>query len=59
MHYIENLEKLYTLTYLQGRNRDADVENGLADMGVRREEEGDMNWESSTDVYTQWCKLAS
>ena len=52
MHYIENLEKLYTLTYLQGRNRDADVENGLVDMGVRREGEGETNWKSSTDVYT-------
>ena len=30
-----NLEKWYILTYLQGRNRDEDVENGHVDMGGR------------------------
>ena len=41
--YMWNLEKWYRWTYLQGRNRDADVENGHVDIG----EEGDngMNWE--------------
>ena len=29
--YIYNLEKWYWWTYLQGRNTDADVENGLVD----------------------------
>ena len=27
--YIQNLEKWYRSTYLQGRNRDADIENRL------------------------------
>ena len=36
--------------YLQGRSRDADVENGYLD--TRREGEGGMNWEIRIDIYT-------
>ena len=45
-----SLKKENRLTYLQGRNRDADVENGHANT----EWEGDsgMNWESDIDVLT-------
>ena len=50
--YIWTLEKWYWWAYLQGRNRDADVENRLVDMG---EGEGEMNWESSIDI----CALLS
>ena len=35
-----NLETRYRLTYLQGRNRDTDVENGHVDM----------NWELGIDM---------
>ena len=60
MHiYIYNLEKWYWWTYLQGKNRDAEVENGVVDTvgGVN----GWMNWESSTDIYirTALCKTDS
>ena len=37
--YTWNLEKWYRWTYLQGRNRDADIENGLWTVG-----EGDRGW---------------
>ena len=43
--YIWNLEKWYWWIYLQGRNRDADAENGLVG-----EEEGKPNWESSINI---------
>ena len=37
---------------MQGRNRDADAENGHMDMaGGRRE----MNWEIGDDIYTLTC----
>jgi len=39
--------------YLHGRNRDADVENGLMD--TVREGEGGTNGESNTDIYTLPC----
>ena len=39
--YIWNLEKWYRLTYLQGRNRDTDTENGLVGMGPGEGEVGD------------------
>ena len=39
-----NLEKWYRWTYLQGRNRDADVENGHVDMG-----EGRRGWDELGD----------
>ena len=39
MHiYPRNLEKWYRLTYLQGRNRATDVENGLVDTIGEREQ---------------------
>ena len=36
--------------FLQGRNRDADVENRYVD--IEGEEEGETNWEIRTDIYT-------
>ena len=48
--HIWNLEKLYWLTYFQGRNGDADIENGLVDM-VGAEEKGTYG-ESSISMYT-------
>ena len=39
--YVWNLEELYWKTYLQGRNRVADIENRLLDM--EREGEGRTN----------------
>jgi len=51
--WIRNLEKWYWWIYLQGRNRDSDVEHGLVD--TDGEEEGGMNWESSMDMYTPPC----
>ena len=39
-------------TYLQGRNRHADVDNGLLEMGT--------NWEEANDLYTvDVCSVAS
>ena len=46
-----NLEKWYWWTYLQGKNKDTDVENEHVDRG-REQGESRMNWESSTDLYT-------
>ena len=46
---IWNLERRYWWTRLQGRNRDADAENGLATCG---EEAGGRNWDSSVDMHT-------
>ena len=50
--YIWNLEKRYWWTYLQGRNRDTDIENELVDtVGAER-----MGWtESRIDIYTLCC----
>ena len=49
-----NLEKWYRWTYLQGRNRDVDVENRHVDMGRR----GDgMNCEIRIDIYTLPCVI--
>ena len=50
--YMES-RKMYWWTYLQGRNRDADVENGLVD--TVKEGEGGMNWESSIERYPLPC----
>ena len=44
------LKKWYRWTYLQGGNRDTDVENGQAD--PEGEGEGGTNWESRIDIYT-------
>ena len=52
--YIWNLEKWYRWTYLQGRNRDAYVENGYVD--TVGQGEGGMNWEIRTDIYTPCVK---
>ena len=51
--YMWNLEKCYWWTYLQGRNRDTDMENGLTD--TRCGGESGVNWESSIDMYTLLC----
>ena len=52
MHHthIQNLGKQYWWTYLQRRNGDADVGNGLVDTVA--EGEARTNWENSIDVYT-------
>ena len=48
-----NLEKQYRRTYSQGRNREADVENGLVrGVGGGRREGGGMNWEIRVDIDT-------
>ena len=39
--------------YLQGKNRDVDVQNELAD--TEGEGTSGMNWENSTDIYTLSC----
>ena len=49
---IWNLEKRYWWTYLQGRNGDTDIENGLVDTAG---EGGGVDWESSTDLHTPPC----
>ena len=51
--YIWNLEKWCWWTYLQGRNKDSDIENRL--MGTVGEKEGGTNWESSIEIYTLPC----
>ena len=40
-------------TYLQGRNGDKDVENEAVDTAG----EGEMNWDSSIDIYTTVYKI--
>ena len=47
--YIWNLERWYWWTYLQGRNRDVDIENRLVD--TIGEGEGGKNWESGFEPY--------
>ena len=50
--------KMVLWTYLQGRNRDADVENKLMD--IAGEGEGGMNWQSSIEIHTfTLCKIDS
>ena len=53
--YMWYLEKWYRWTYFQGRNRDADVENGCVDTGVREDELGDWDWRMCTAM----CKTDS
>ena len=56
--YMWNLEKWYRWTYLQGRNRDTDVENRREDTGCRKgrwDELGDWDWH----IYTTMCKADS
>ena len=48
--YMESRKKWYWWTYLQGSNRDTNIEKRLADpVG---EGEGGTNWESSIETYT-------
>ena len=47
--YMWNLQKAYKWTYLQNRNRVADVENKLM---VTRGSGGGINWEIGIDIYT-------
>ena len=42
--YMWNLEKWYRRTYLQGRNRDADVENGCVNGRVEGGQD-ELNWD--------------
>ena len=51
--YVWNLGRWYPWTYLQGRNRDTDIENRLVD--TAGEGEGGMNWESSIEIYALPC----
>ena len=51
--YIWNLERWYWWTYLQGSNRDSDIENWL--VNTAGEGEGGANWESSIETYTLPC----
>ena len=51
--YTWNLEKWYWWAYLNGRNRDAYVENKLMD--TVGEGQGRINWESSIDIYILSC----
>ena len=48
-----NLEKWYRSTYLQGRNRDVDIENGHVD--TVGEGDGGTNWEIGIDIYILPC----
>ena len=43
-----DLETQYSWTYLQGRNGDTDIQNGLVD--TAGEGEGGKNWESIIDI---------
>ena len=47
--YMWNLKKMWGI-YLQGRNREADIE--IRHMDIVGETEGGMNWEIRTDIYT-------
>ena len=40
---------------MQGRDRDADVQNRLVDTG--EEGEGGVDWEISTDIYALPCNI--
>ena len=48
-----NIKKCYWWTYLQGRNKDADIENGLVD--TVQGGAGGTNWESSTETHRLPC----
>ena len=52
--YIWNLERWYWWQYLQGSNRDTDIERHM-DVGVGKEREGGMYGESNMEAYiTIW-----
>ena len=57
--YIYNLEKWYRWSYLQCRNRDADIEN--RHVGPVGDGAGGTNWQSNTEICTLPCvkQLAS
>ena len=57
--YIWNLGKWYWWTYVQGRNRDMDIEKGLVD--TAGEGESGTDWERNIGIYiyTTMCKIAS
>ena len=44
----------YGMSYLQDRNRDADIENGRMEMG-----DGGMNQKSRLTIYTTMCEIGS
>ena len=48
--YVWDLEKCFWWTYLQARNRDADTKKRR--VFTVGEEEGGMNWELSTEIFT-------
>ena len=50
--YIYNLEKWYWWTYLQGKNRDADIEKLVNTAGKGQ---GGINWESNIEIQTLPC----
>ena len=52
--YIWDLEKWYWCSYLQGKNRDRDIEN--RPVSTAGEGEGGTNWESGVDIYTLPCE---
>ena len=52
--YIFYLEKQYRWTYSQGRNGDADMENGLMD--TAGEGEGRTNWKQHWHIHTIKCE---
>ena len=49
--YIWNPEKWYWWTFLQGKDKDTDVENELTEPREWGEGEGGPNWKSLTDIY--------
>ena len=51
--YIWDLEKWYWCSYLQGKNRDRDIEN--RPVNTAGEGDGGTNWESSVHLYTLPC----
>ena len=51
--YMWNLEEWYRWAYLQGKNRDTDLEKSLVDTAGKGE--GGTNWESSIEIYTLPC----
>ena len=50
---MSDVEKWYWWTYLQGKNRDAAIDNGHVDTAGKGE--GGTNWEIKTDIYTLSC----
>ena len=59
--YIQNLEKWYWRIYLQGSNRETDIENRLMDMGRGGERggEGEMYGKGNMETYIIIYKIDS